>query len=231
MRVAIIPARGGSKRMPRKNLVDIGGQPMLTHPISCARDSRLFDEICVSTEDDEIAEVARHWNASVIARPRDLAGDRSTVVQVCLHVLDALAEQGVMVDIFCCIYATAAFITPEDLSASLRLLDDDPKGDVVMGTSVYETHPVKALKREGGYWARMWPEFGGTQSQFYPRLVASNGTLYWARTAAFRAQRTFYVERLKCYDLPRSRAVDIDTPEDLALARRQMHENGMPTVP
>ena len=110
------------------------------------------------------------------------------------------------------------------LSASLAMVDEEPKADVVMGVSTYDIHPVKALTRNGGYWKRMWPEYEGRKSQNYPYLVASNGTLYWARAVAFRAQQKFYVERLKCFEIPSSRAVDIDTPEDLKRARHLMDD-------
>ena len=222
MRIAIIPARGGSKRVPRKNVIELGKQPMLTYSIQCALESDIFDDVYVSTEDAEIAEIARQWGAAVIDRPQELATDESTVAQVCAHALDALAQRSIQIEIFCCIYATAAFITPADLSASLAMVDEEPKADVVMGVSTYDIHPVKALTRNGGYWKRMWPEYEGQKSQNYPYLVASNGTLYWARAAAFRAQQKFYVERLKCFEIPSSRAVDIDTPEDLKRARHLM---------
>ena len=218
MRAAIIPARGGSKRVPRKNVAEIGGRPMLAHPICCAIESGLFDAVYVSTEDAEIAEVARQWNASLIERSPEIAQDRSTVVQVCLHALDEMERRKRPVDLFCCIYATAIFIEPDDLRNSLAMIEDEPECDVVMGVSEYDIHPVKALKREGGYWTRMWPEYGRMQSQFYPNLVASNGTFYWARTETFRADPTFYAKRLKCYEIPRSRAVDIDTLDDLKFA-------------
>ena len=222
MRVAIIPARGGSKRVPRKNVIEVGGRPMLTYPIRCALESGLFDAVHVSTEDVEIAEVARQSNASVIDRPAEIAQGKATVVQVCFHALDQMAQQGHRVDVFCCIYPTAIFLAPQDLRTTEAMLDEDPVADVVMGASPYAIHPVKSLKQESGYWTRMWPEYGGMQSQFYPHLLASNGTIYWTRTAAFREQCTFYVTRLKCYEFPRSRVVDIDTAEDLELARRLM---------
>ena len=206
--------------MPRKNVIELGTQPMLSHPIKCALDSGLFSDVYVSTDDSEIAEVAEKWGAAVLDRPQELATDQSTVAQVCLHALDMLTQRGLQIDLFCCIYATAAFIAPEDLHGSLALIDGDTETDIVMGVSTYDIHPVKALTRNGAYWSRMWPEYKGVKSQEFPDLVASNGTLYWVRPAAFRAHPDFYQERLKCYEVPASRAIDIDTPEDLQRARR-----------
>lgn len=222
MRVAIIPARGGSKRLPRKNIAEIGGCPILSYPVTCAQNSGLFDKVLVSTEDDEIAAIARGLGAEVIARPPEIAQDSSTVVQVCIHALDEVEQKFGVAEVFCCIYATAAFITPEDLTTSLALLDSEPNADVVMGVSNYDIHPVQSLKKEGDYWSFMWPEYQDLQSKSYPHLVASNGTIYWTRTIIFRAQKTFYVDRLKVYELPRTRAVDIDTLEDLEVARQLM---------
>jgi N-acylneuraminate cytidylyltransferase len=224
--VAIIPARGGSKRLPRKNVLEVAGRPMLAYPIFCALESELFDAVLVSTDDEEIAELARRAGASVIDRPAELAVDRSTVVQVCLHALEVI--DGRLPGVFCCIYATAIFLTPKHLRASGKLLDAAPPADVVMGVSEYHIHPVLALKEGDGYLTRMWPEYSGVQSQFYPCLVASNGTLYWARTDAFRRERTFYANRLRGYLIPRHEAVDIDTSEDLELARRMMAWRGAP---
>jgi pseudaminic acid cytidylyltransferase len=220
VRIAIIPARGGSKRLPRKNIVQITGKPILTYPVKAALDSELFNEVIVSSEDEKILEIARQVGARAILRPRELAQDHSTVVEVCLHIIDEFARQKKMVSEFCCIYATALFLTVTDLRDSFRLLTSPPPSDFVMGVSHYDLHPVQALKRKGEYLTSMWPEYKGLQSQFYPDLVASNGTLYWARVEAFRKTRSFYGDRLKGYEIPRGRAVDIDTPEDLELARQ-----------
>ncbi len=195
---------------------------MLTYPIRCAQESGLFDEIFVSTEDSEIADIARAAGASVIDRPPTLADDEVNVDEVCLHGLEALAELGLAIDTFCCIYATAIFITPEDLRSSLAILDEEPEADIVMGVSAYGINPVKALRCDGDFWRLEWPEYAGLRSQLLPHFVASNGTLYWARSTTFQADGTFYPERLKCYELPASRGVDIDTSEDLAQARRLM---------
>jgi N-acylneuraminate cytidylyltransferase len=216
-RVALIPARGGSKRLPRKNVLDVGGLPMLAHPIRTARESGLFDRIYVSTEDAEIAELARAHGAEVIERPSEIAEDCSTVAQVCLHALETHPE----IERFCCLYATAVLLRPESLIASHALLDEAPEADFVMGVSEYEQPPVQALKAdEHGYLAYMWPEWRGVQSQRQPRLVVSNGSLYWARAAALKAEKTFYGRRLKGYPLPLEQVADIDTADDLERARR-----------
>lgn len=217
--VALIPARGGSKRLPRKNILDLGGKPMLAYPIEAAMATGLFDRVCVSTEDEEIARVAASLGASVIERPADIAGDRSTVVQVCLHALES--DPGI--DLLCCIYATAVRLKPASIVAGHRLLHGESEADFVMGVSEYEHPPVQALRAdEQGYLSYMWPEWRGVQSQFHPRLVVSNGAFYWARRDAMLAEKTFYGKRLRGLSLPAEEVSDLDTPEDLARLRQSM---------
>lgn len=218
--LAIIPARGGSKRLPRKNVLEVGGRPMLAWPVAAARESGLFERVVVSTDDAEIAAAAGAAGAEVHERDPALGEDRATVAQVCTAVLASLGASGGPPDTFCCLYATALFVEASDLAASQALLDEPPAADFVMGVSTFSPHPVQALVESDGFLRSMWPEYAELQSQQYPDLVASNGTLYWARTAAFLAAGGFYGERLRGYRMPRERAVDIDTPADLALARR-----------
>jgi len=218
-RVAIVPARGGSKRLPRKNILEIMGKPMLSYPIAAALDSGLFSSVIVSTEDDEISNIAESSGARVVKRPEPLAGDRATVVQVCLHVLSVLQQERRSPDVFCCIYSTAVFITAEDLVASVRLMDEDPVADVVMGVSEYNLSPLQALELEKGYLKPRWPDYYSFQSQFHPKLVASAGMIYWANASLFKREETFYTRRLKGYNFSRLHAVDIDTPDDLETAR------------
>ncbi len=217
-RIAIIPARGGSKRLPRKNILPVAGRPLLSYPIRAARESGLFERVIVSTEDDEIAGIASKAGGEVLQRPLELAGDRSTVVEVCLHVLASLKDHSISE--FCCLYATALFITADDIKKSHVLLKDEPQADFVMGVSGYDLHPIQALREDNGFLQPMWPEYESLQSQFYPELVASNGTLYWARVEEFRLAKTFYGPRLKGFRVPRSRLIDINTPEELQEARR-----------
>ena len=218
-RVAIIPARGGSKRLPRKNVLTILGQPMLAHPVKNALESKLFDRVIVSTEDSEIEKAALEAGAEVFKRPEELAQDRSTVVQVCKHTLEVLNNQNEFPEFFCCIYATAIFITGKDLKDSFQLFYEKPEPDVVMGVSDFNLHPVQALEESDGFLAPKWPEYLGMQSQFHPRLVASNGTIYWARTRYFIQNPNFYCTRLKGFKIKKMRAIDLDTKEDLEYAK------------
>lgn len=186
--------------------------PLIAHAIGTARDSGLFEHVFVSTEDAEIADVARRYGAEVIERPAEIAQDRSTVVQVCLHALATVPD----IQILCCIYATAVLLKSSTLLSSCEQLIGDPNADFVMGVSEYEHHPVQALKADGqGNLSYMWPEWRGIQSQQYPNLVVSNGTFYWARREALIREKTFYGQRLKGFVVPPEQVSDIDTPHDL----------------
>jgi len=188
---------------------------MIAYPIQAALNSGLFDEVIVSTEDQEIAKIAEAFGATIHHRPESLASDRTTVVEVCTDVLEL--DKYELVENFCCIYATAIFITSEDMINSSRKIIEKSTVDYVMGVSEYNYHPVQALKEVDGYLQSMWIEYSGKQSQFYPHLVVSNGTLYWAKSDAFLRDKTFYGERLMGYQLKGNH--DIDTAEDYEIAK------------
>jgi len=208
--VAIIPARGGSKRLPRKNILPLGGVPLLARVIRTAREAGFFDEVIVSSEDEEILKLARREGAVAHIRPDDLATDRSTVVETCLDVLKSHNT-----DAFCCIYATSALLAKETLQLSAQKFFSDKKAGVLMGVSKYNYHPVQALKIEPDGSAKLlFPEYQGAQSQFYPDVRVSNGTFYWARVASFVIEKTFYSESLRLFDVPIDEAFDIDTADD-----------------
>ncbi len=146
--------------------------------------------------------------------PEELATDQATVVQTCTHALKALADRGREYETFCCVYATAALLLPEDIRGGYALLNAEPVADAVMGVSRFEHPPFYALRDNHGYLERMWPEYIGTKTQFLPELLVSNGTFYWARTEAFLSQGTFYCKRLKGFPVAPERSVDVDTADD-----------------
>lgn len=211
---AIIPARGGSKRIPRKNIAPLGGLPMLAHPVKACLVAGIFDQVIVSTEDAEIAAVAEKHGARAVARPPELASDSAEETDAYVQVLDVLAAEGAKPDFFCAVYPTAVFVTPDDLRDSYEKMRNSG-ADVLMGVSSYSIHPFKALKENGhGFLTMVYPEQCLQRSQAYPHYVASNGTFYWFRTEGFLESPTYYPEKLVGYELPRDRAVDIDTKED-----------------
>lgn len=210
---AVIPARGGSKRLPSKNILPFMGRPLIYWPIQAALESQVFERVAVSTEDEEIAAIARDAGAEVILRPAGLAADNSTVVQVCLHALDALGD----VRDLCCIYATAALLEPADLIKSHAIYAQEGY-DSVMGVAEYDLSPFQALQQVDGKWRLRWPEFRSIQSQHYPELVCSAGMLYWIQADALRRERSFYTDNMGVFKFPRTRLCDINTMEDFQAA-------------
>lgn len=211
--IAIIPARGGSKRLPRKNILPLGGTPMLVHTLKAAHDSGVFNTLYVSSDDADILALADEAGAEAVQRPPELATDTAHELEACKHIIETQCQH--KPDFFCVIYPTAAFLAPEDLSRSHEQLDAEPSADCVMGVSAYDIHPYKAMTRDdNGYCQMMFPEECKMRSQNYPECVASNGTFYWLRTAAFEQNQTYYQTRLKPHIVPKQRAIDIDTEDD-----------------
>ena len=208
--IAIIPARGGSKRLPRKNILPLKGVPLLTRVIKTVKKSMLFDEIIVSSEDEEILNIAKQESVTVHNRPTKLSTDSATVVQTCLDVLSKNPT-----DIFCCIYATAALLRVDTLKKSSMKFLSDNNTNVLMGVAKYNYNPMLALGLSKNGSAKMlFPKYKNLKSQKYPLTRVSNGTFYWARTKKFFKEKTFYSKKLKIFDVPELETCDIDTYKD-----------------
>ncbi len=204
--------------MPRKNILSFMGRPIIHYTIEAAKDCGLFDRIIVSTEDEEIAKVVRDTNAEVLARPPGLATDDSTVVEVCLHVLDWLWQDGFVPDFLCCLYATAPMRTAEDIKNSFELMLSK-NATSVMAVTHYPIPAWWAMKQdEHGHLSFVWPEFMEKCEKEIPEMVVDNGSTYWAQTKIFLKEKSFYTSRLAGYAMPFERSIDIDTPTDLKLA-------------
>ena len=216
--MAIIPARGGSKRLPRKNILPLGGQPMLSYPVQAALNSGVFDAVYVTSDDAEMNTAAEQYGAKTVYRPADTATDTAHELTAVQHWLDNLDKKPTH---FCVIYPTAAFILPEDLNGSFDVIKADPECGVLMSVSGYDIHPYKSLvQNDKGYWEMMFPKECKMRSQHYPHVVASNGTFYWFNTSAFEDNPTYYLDNLKTYEIPSERAIDIDTQEDYEWAQK-----------
>lgn len=208
--IAIIPARGGSKRLPRKNILPLGQKPLLQWVIEACMNSKVFDDVIVSSEDAEIQSLAEALGATLHYRKTEIAGDRSTVVEVCLSVLEDFQSSE-----FCCVYATAALLTPLTLIKSGEVFSNSHEADALMGVSKFNHSPLQALSiGENGFAKMLFPDFMKVQSQFYPETRVSNGMFYWVRSKAFLEEKTFYCEKLKVYDVPENETCDLDTEDD-----------------
>jgi pseudaminic acid cytidylyltransferase len=214
MNIAIIPARGGSKRIPRKNIKLFHGKPMIAWSIEAAKQSRLFDQIVVSTDDEEIASIAKAYGAKVpFMRPAALADDHTPTVPVVAQAIAALAEQRLSPDLVCCIYPCAPFLNSEDLVGGLKLLHES-RANFVYPVAEF-AHPVQRalLRAKNGQMQFLSPEHELTRTQDIPRTFHDVGQFYWGRVGAWMAQKRMHSEGAGL-EIPHWRVVDIDTAED-----------------
>jgi pseudaminic acid cytidylyltransferase len=225
--VAIIPARGGSKRLPRKNLLDFLGCPIIAYTIEAANASECFQRVVVSTEDEEIAAISEQFGANVHHRAAALATDQATVVEVCLDFLDSEAKAGRNWDVMGCLYATAPLRNAGDIRATVALLE--PKRcTFAMAITKYNMSPHEAMKvGADNVLTPMWPDVSELRSSDLPPLRVDNGSTYAVDISSFRQQRTFCGPSLRGYEMPMSRSIDIDTREDFDLALWQAQRNGL----
>ena len=213
--IAIIPARGGSKRIPRKNIKDFLGKPMISYAIKAARDSGLFSRIIVSTEDQEIASVAESFGAEVPRlRPAELADDYTASGDVISSELKWLQSQGLNADYCCCIYATVPLLRSSDLIQCLNKMKEEGKswGYPLCG---YPFPIWRSCKIENGSPKPIWPENMPKRSQDLPEAYHDAGMFYWGTVEAWLTGKpSFWEDFTYPLIIPRHLVMDIDTPED-----------------
>lgn len=227
--LAVIPARGGSKRVPNKNVREVGGKPLIAHTIEQTKESEMLDRTIVSTEDDEIKEVAETYGGDVpFERPDELATDTATSDDVILHALNWFDQNGKAFDIVAMIQTTTPFRTSDDIDSALRrLIESD--ADSVISVSEFDAPPVWAVTEdENGYlgsyfkaeylWTDEIPRSQDTPTLYYP-----NGAIFSAHVTDFIEKESFYTENTLNFKMPRSRSLDIDEPFDLELAQALMN--------
>ena len=194
-KLAIITARGGSKRIPRKNIKDFCGKPILCYSIEAAFASGAFDEVMVSTDDAEIAEIARSTGASVpFFRSAEMSGDYASTDDVIMEVLKEYEKSGLFFEAFCCIYPTAPFLTGKRLKDAMELLET---ADSVMPVVPFSYPPQRGLiVNDKGFVERQFPEYATARSQDLPKIYHDCGQFYACRTAPFMEAGTTDVEKL-----------------------------------
>lgn len=219
MRLAVIPARGESKRIPRKNIKAFCGKPIIAWSIEAAEASACFDRIVVSTDDREIAETALEYGAEApFLRPAELCDDHTPTAPVIAHAIHWHRDQGLEPEYVCCIYATAPFVQAADLSAGLSLLKESDSNFAVAVTR-YGFPIQRAVRLNASGRIEMFhPEHLNTRSQDLPEAFHDAGQFYWGRTDAWLEGRSLLSEQAVPILLPRVRVQDIDTPEDWAQA-------------
>lgn len=215
MKIAVIPARGGSKRIPRKNIKAFCGKPMIAWSIEVVKASRLFDYVIVSTDDAEISAVAKQWGADVpFIRPAELANDYAGTTEVIAHATQWTQQQGLKVDAVCCVYATAPFLQADDLGRGLLALES---GEWAYAFSVTDfAAPIfRSFKQavDGGI-EMFFPEQFSTRSQDLPIALHDAGQFYWGRPSAWIARKRIFDRHSIPIKIPRWRVQDIDTHDD-----------------
>lgn len=218
MNIAIIPARGGSKRIPRKNIKVFAGKPMIAHAIAAAKASGLFDHVIVSTDDAEIIKIANEWGAETpFVRPPELADDHAPTVPVIAHAINACESLGWSIDLVCCIYPGVPFIQIDDIRGALGLLTSTG-AEYCFPVTEFSSAVQKALKRdEMGKMSPFYPQYELTRTQDLEAAYHDAGQFYWGTRQAWLTNHHIHSGGVG-FPIPNWRVVDIDTPDDWARA-------------
>jgi len=215
MNIAVIPARGGSKRIPRKNIKDFGGKPMIAWSIEAAKNTGLFDRIIVSTNDNEIAEIAKELGAEVpFKRPDHLSNDHAGTTEVIAHATQWMLDQGIEVDAVCCIYATAPFIQVSDIKRGWEALESGEWAYAFAATE-YPSSIFRSFRKltDGGL-EMFFPEHRLSRSQDLPIALHDAAQFYWGRPTAWLEGKNAFGTQSFPIIIPHWRVQDIDSPDD-----------------
>ncbi|MCF7800161.1 pseudaminic acid cytidylyltransferase [Candidatus Babeliales bacterium] len=216
--LAIIPARGGSKRILYKNIKNFCGQPIIKYSIDAALKSNIFDEIIVSTDDNQIANFAKNNNTHVpFLRSKKNSDDHATLAEVILEVLFEYSNIGKNFDYFCCILPTAPFINTKKILDSFELLKNSKSDSVI--SVVRFSYPIqRALKIENNCLKMIWPKNLNKRSQDLMPTYHDSGQFYWMKVEEFLKQKTFFAKKTLAFELTENEVQDIDTIDDWKLA-------------
>jgi len=216
--LAIIPARGGSKRIPLKNIKNFLGKPIISYSIEAAINSAIFDEIMVSTDDYTIADIALKYGAKVpFYRSQQTANDFATLAEVCIEVVDNYAKKGLFFEKVCCILPTAPFVNADKLIAAKSMLLDQHY-DCVFPVEEYSSPIQRSLKIENGNLKMLWPENMTVRSQDLEKTYHDAGQFYFVKTAALLQENKLFVDRVGAIITNSLEVQDIDTLDDWKLA-------------
>lgn len=216
MNIAIIPARGGSKRIAGKNIRDFCGKPLIAYSIEAAKSCGLFDHVLVSTDDEKIRHIANAYGAQTpFVRPAELADDHTTTVPVIKHALEWAQQHMGDIKHACCIYATAPFIQAAALRAAYQVFIQQAVAGYVFSATTFPFPIQRAFKLNPGGLVEMFePHNYLTRSQDLEEAYQDAGQFYWGSAASFLSEKIFFSNDSVAAVLPRHMVQDIDTPED-----------------
>jgi CMP-N,N'-diacetyllegionaminic acid synthase len=221
---AIIPARGGSKGIPRKNIQKLGGKPLISYTIEEALKSKYLDHVFVSTEDPEIAKVSKECGVQVIDRPTALAKDTSKTVDAILHAVEYLEGEGIRPRIIVLLQPTSPLRNAEDIDAAVKLFLGN-ECDSVIGVCEPDHSPFWCFTLSGKYLQPLFDKkFDNTRRQDLPRVVIPNGAIYVSSPEFIQKYGGFYGDQTIPYCMPPERSIDIDTPLDFAIVEALMNK-------
>ena len=215
MNICVIPARGGSKRIPRKNIKEFNGKPIIAYSIEAALNSNCFNQVIVSTDDNEIAKVAKKYGAQVpFVRPEKLSNDYAGTIPVIKHAIDWMERKNNYFEYVCCLYATAPFISPQIISKSYQQLKKS-KSDYCFSVTTFPFPIQRSIKIIKDKKVKMlYPKYFDTRSQDLEETYHDAGQFYWGSAKAFKDEIPIFSEIATPYILPRYLVQDIDTIED-----------------
>jgi len=211
--VAIIPARGNSKRLPRKNIIPLCGKPIIAYTIDACIKSGVFTDIIVSTEDQEIAEVSMECGATIHKRDPSLSTDQARIRDVCIAIIDESSKNNEPIDLFCVLQATSALRTKEDIVDSYNEFNNGY--DFLLSVTDYFFYPHAAMhKDKDGDFEPFFRELSLKKGQEVPELLAKNGAINWCKVGAFLKTKELVGPNAGLYKMPKFRSIDIDTKDD-----------------
>jgi pseudaminic acid cytidylyltransferase len=215
-RIAIIPARAGSTRIPGKNTRPFFGRPIIEYTIDAAHQAGMFDEVVITSDDPEVLDIAARTDCTPLKRPAELADGATIIAAVIAHVLEQ--PDYAAVEEFCLLLATAPMRTAEDIVAAHGLLAARQAAAVVGVRALGNEFFHAFWENDQGYYERVMGHVSLRSGQFYPKVYADNGSVYWCLAAPFKAAGSVYCDPVTIYPMPGFRSVDIDTMEDWELA-------------
>jgi len=216
--IAIITARGGSKRIPGKNIKDFLGKPIIAYSIMAALESGCFDEVMVSTDSDEIASIAQSFGANIpFLRSAATSDDIASTADVLVEVLNDYIERGLEYDYACCVYPTAPFITAQKLQKGYELLIETG-ADSVLPVARFSYPIQRSLQIENNRLSMLWPEHMDTRSQDLPPAYHDSGQFYWLKVPSFLQTRKLFTSYSVPIVVPELEVQDIDSEDDWKIA-------------
>lgn len=226
--IAIITARGGSRRIPGKNIKSFCGKPIIAYSIEAALQAGCFDKVMVSTDSDKIADIAKKCGAEVpFLRSSQNADDHATTADVIAEVLDTYAQRGEHYDRFLCLYPTAPFVTAQRLREAVQKMEETG-ADAVVPVVRFSFPPQRGFILQEGKLAYKWPQFRSSRSQDLEPFYHDAGQFYLVKEEAFRREQTVVPAWTVPIILPETQVQDIDNPDDWEIAEikfRRMQEN------